>query len=309
MDTHVVKHPRSMTQKEAFLFYLSQMDMEMLDLVLPDHLTYFGVRKGIFLERLSSRLKQFQLAGEKLPFRIHQKDPMSHVYYLRCSVIEFEQEFVIEDLEGEIVSIDSSLVVDSEEELEALHCLELYFGIDERADFRPTVDYSITLHHCTNAFEELVNQHTLLLDDDKIKLWNKKHSTLYKNVKNQVFMFQWNDFRHLYQLMTYLSDVIACSTAAKIAVMEFDASDSAAIQRWKDDFRSLFFCEIQSFDTGLFDFDQVSYIGEIETLQLKSHPNIHLFKSDFADIKEFHDLYVSHCRFEPISTDLDDISF
>ena len=38
----MTKKSSNKSQKEAFLFYLKKMDMVMLDIVLPDSITYFG---------------------------------------------------------------------------------------------------------------------------------------------------------------------------------------------------------------------------------------------------------------------------
>ena len=51
------------TQKESFLQYLQKMDIGMLELILDNSITYFGVSKKIFLEKLSYIFNQVKLGG------------------------------------------------------------------------------------------------------------------------------------------------------------------------------------------------------------------------------------------------------
>ena len=78
------------SQKEAFLFYLKKMDMIMLDIVLPDSITYFGANKTDFLDRIAYMVNQFKLAGEKTPLNINQKEEFTNSYYLTSNILDFE---------------------------------------------------------------------------------------------------------------------------------------------------------------------------------------------------------------------------
>ena len=72
----------------------------MLDIVLPDNIQYFGANKADFLDRINYMVNQFRLAGEATPLNINQKDKFSNSYYLTSNILDFEQEFIIEEKEG-----------------------------------------------------------------------------------------------------------------------------------------------------------------------------------------------------------------
>lgn len=292
------------TQKEAFLFYLKKMDIAMLDIILPDNIKYFGANKADFLDRIAYMVNQFKLAGEATPLNINQKDEFSNSYCLTSNILDFEQEFIIEEKEGFISNISSSLEIKSYEEFEELHCLEMFFGLDERIDFIPTTDYVIKLHKCRNAFEEIVNDNIQVLDNYKISFWIKKHKSLYKEIKNDTLMFRLNDFKNLYFTLKYIKEQLKCSLAAEIAVRSFDDTSYNTIQKWKDDYNRLFFCELQSFEVGFSILDKTN-----NTLKMNSYPNIIFKGAEFFSIFEFNKLYMKHCDFNPILIDDDDIPF
>ena len=292
------------SQKEAFLFYLQRIDMDMLDIVLEDNISYFGVDKTVFLARLAYIINQLKLAGEETTLNINQKDEFSNTYYLTSNILDFEQEFIIEEKEGCISNISSSLEIKSIEELEELHCLEIYFGIDERTNFIPTTEYIIKLHKCRKAFEEIVNDNIQILDNYKISYWIKKHKSLYKEIKNDTLMFRLNDFKNLYFTLKYIKEQLKCSLAAEIAVRSFDDTSYSTIQKWKDYFNRLFFCKLQSFEVGFSILDRTN-----NTLKMNSYPNIIFKGTEFFSIFEFNKLYMKHCDFHPILIDDDDIPF
>ncbi|WP_396139860.1 hypothetical protein [Flavobacterium sp.] len=292
------------SQKEAFLSYLKKMDIAMLDIVLPEDITYFGANKTYFLERLAYITNQFKLAGEARPLNINQKDEFSNSYYLTSNILDFEQEFIIEEKEGYISNISSSLEIKSIEELEELHCLEIYFGKDERTDFIPSTDYVIKLHKCRSAYEEIVNDNIQILENFKISYWIKKHKSLYKEIKNDTLMFRLNEFKNLYLTLKYIKKQLKCSLAAEIAIRSFDDTSYSTIQKWKDDFNRLFFCELQSFEVGFSVLDRTN-----NTLKMNNYPNIIFKGTEFFSIFEFNKLYIKHSDFHPILIEDDDIPF
>ena len=292
------------SQKEAFLSYLKKMDIAMLDIVLPEDITYFGTNKTCFLERLAYITNQFKLAGEATPLKINQKYEFSNSYYLTSNILDFEQEFIIEEKEGFISNISSSLEIKSIEELEELHCLEIYFGKDERTDFIPSTDYVIKLHKCRSAYEEIVNDNIQILENFKISYWIKKHKSLYKEIKNDTLMFRLNEFKNLYLTLKYIKKQLKCSLAAEIAIRSFDDTSYSTIQKWKDDFNRLFFCELQSFEVGFSVLDSTN-----NTLKINNYPNIIFKGTEFFSIFEFNKLYIKHSDFHPILIEDDDIPF
>ncbi|MBP6754645.1 MAG: hypothetical protein KA210_00760 [Bacteroidia bacterium] len=293
-----------MKQKEAFLFYLQRMDIDMLDIVLSDTITYFGVNKTDFLKRLDYIINELKSSGEKTPLNIYQKEEFSTTYYLTSTIFDFEQEFIIEEKEGCISDISSSLKLKTNEEIDELHCLELFFGIDERIDFKPTTDYVLKLHKCINAFEEIVNDTIQIVDYYKICYWIKKHKSLYKEIKNDTLMFRFNDFRNLFKRLKYFKKHLKHSSSSAKAIRAFDDKNYNSIQKWKDDFNRLFFCRLQSFEVGL-----IKIVGMKNSLKINNYPNVIFKGTDFFSIIDFNELYLKHINIQQLLLDNDQLPF
>lgn len=293
------------SQKEAFLFYLQKMDIEMIDLILDDKFSYFDVAKDIFINKLKSFKSELEALGEVDSIQIYQNDTSSNTYYLIVENYDLEQELTFKEVENKIVDINSHF----NSQLKKSCPLALHFGLDERINFKPTVEYLLHVQHCTNAFEELVNDSNKILDYDKIEFWISKHKSLYQQVKDDLFMFKFNDFRNLYDLLVDLKELIACSFAAQIAVEEFDDSNEASIQKWKNDHLSLFVGHTEYFEGYFMDFEKVTYSGINDIIQLDLFPNLHLLRDDFLYIKKFNDLYFTLTNFSSLEINDDAIPF
>jgi hypothetical protein len=295
-------NPKS--QKEAFLFYLQKMDIDMINLVLDDKFSYFDVSKDIFINKLRSFKSELEALGEIDSIQICQKDITSNTYYLCVENYDLEQEFTFKEIDNKIVDMNSHF----NSELHKWCPLELHFGLDERINFKPSVEYLIELQHCTNAVEELVNNDIYIIDHEIIEYWINKYESLYHQVKDKLFLFKFNDFRKLFELLKDLKELIECSFVAQIAVNEFNDSNQASIQKWKNDYLTLF-VEVEYFEGYFFDFEKITYSGINDIIQLYLFPNIYLLRNDFLNIKKFKDLYFTLTNFSSLEINNDTIPF
>jgi hypothetical protein len=108
MKKHLVQN---MTQKEAFLHYIKKMDIEMLELILDDSITYFGASKSLFLEKLAYIFKQVKLGGQSGDLRIRQNKKQPNKYYLLLHIFCSSNEFIIEEKDGTILKISGTKVI------------------------------------------------------------------------------------------------------------------------------------------------------------------------------------------------------
>jgi hypothetical protein len=298
----VFLNPKS--QKEAFLFYLQKMDIDMINLVLDDKFSYFDVSKDIFINKLRSFKSELEALGEIDSIQICQKDITSNTYYLCVENYDLEQEFTFKEIDNKIVDMNSHF----NSELHKWCPLELHFGLDERINFKPSVEYLIELQHCTNAVEELVNDDINIIDHEIIEYWINKYESLYHQVKDKLFLFKLNDFRKLFELLKDLKELIECSFVAQIAVNEFDDSNEASVQKWKNDYLTLF-VGVEYFEGYFFDFEKITCSGINDIIQLDLFPNIYLLRNDFLNIKKFKDLYFTLTNFSSLEINNDTIPF
>ncbi len=286
VNSHI-NAPCNITQKEAFLKYLQRMDIEMIELILDDSITYFGASKKVFLQKLSYIFNQVKLGGEKGNLRIKQHKKRANTYYLLLKIFDYSNKFVIEEKEGNIIKIYDTKIKVSKEDIEGICQLDLFFGDDEKADFKPSNEYVMNLYRCTNAYEELVNGKIQILTSEDISQWLKKHSLLYEEVKEDYLFFKYNDFRNLFFEFEYLWESLQSYNEVKVALKSFTDTDTASLHQWLVDYYELAFCRVLSFDFNCSDID-------VANKTLYYHPNFYFKGDDFLSIVEFCKLYKKH---------------
>lgn len=293
-----------MTQKEAFIFYLQRMNTDMLEVVLPDNICYFGAHKSEFLDKLSYIFNQLKLGGEKGLLQIKLNKENNNIFYLVSQVFGYEQEFIMEEKNGNIVNISDSKVINSLEEIEWLSHWEIFFGDDEKAEFIPSNEYVLKLHHCINAYEEIVNSEIQTYTGDDISNWVKKYQSLYEEVENDILWFKLNDFRNLFSHLEFIMSALKKHNEVKIALKSFDDSGSEAINKWVVDNNRLFFCGVLYFEGFFRVIDSIN-----KTLKLTTYPNVDVIGQEFLDIIKFNELYMKHCIFQESVEEVDDVPF
>jgi hypothetical protein len=303
----MVKLPSFKSQKEAFLFYLHRMDIDMIDLILDDSYSYFDVPKDIFVNKLRYFKSELEVDLKMYTnqITIYQKDQTSNTYFLSVDIYDFEQEITFKEVDNKIVDINSEF----NSKIQKWCPLYWHFGLDERVNFQPSIEYLLQLQNCTNAFEEIVNQQVKIIDYDTIEYWLNKHQLLYDQVKNEILMFKFNDFRKLYELLTDLKELMECSFPAKFALDNFDNTSEDAIQKWKNDYLTLFAGFVEIFEGFFTEYDKLTYIGKNNVVQLASFSNVYLLRYDFLDIKKFRDLYFELTNFSSLEHDPVDFPF
>lgn len=282
-----------MTQKEAFIFYLQRMNIDMLEVILPDNSCYFGANKSEFLDKLSYIFNQLKLGGEKGLLQIKLNKENNNIFYLVSQVFEYEQEFIMEEKNGNILNISDSKVINSLEEIEWLSHWEIFFGDDEKADFITSNEYALKLHHCMIAFDEIVNSELQIFSGDDIAFWLKKNQSLYEDVENDFLWFRLNKFRDLFLILDGMIRALNNHKAVKKALKSFDKSNFEAINKWVNDNNRLFFCEVMGFDSG---FTEINTINK--TLKFFLYPNVYFIGQEFIDIIKFNELYLKYGIFQ-----------
>lgn len=277
---------RNMTQKEAFLKYLERMDLEMLELILDDSITYFGASKNVFLEKLSYIFSQYRLAGGKGDLKVKQHKKYANTYYLHLQILSYSNKFIIEEKDGKIIKMYTTKIKPSKDDIENLSPLEIFFGSDEKADFKPSNEYVMNLYRCTIAYEELVNDKIQILTSENIFEWLNKHSLLYSEVKEEYLFFKYNNFRHLFSMFEFLYEQLQNYNEVKMALETYCDSDATSLHQWLADYYKLAFCKVLSFET---DFSEINVANK--TLKYNYRSNIYFQGDDFLSIVKFNKLY------------------
>ena len=276
----------NITQKEAFLKYLQRMDIEMLEIILDDSIIYFGASKKVFLEKLSYIFNQVKLGGGKGYLRIKQHKKQTDTYYLVLQIFRYANKFIIEEKEGNIIKIYGTKIKTSKDDIENLSPLEIFFGDDEKIEFKPSNEYVMKIYRCTNAYEELVNDKIQILTREDISQWLKKHTLLYEEVKEEYLLFKYNDFRSLFFMFDYLLEELQNYNEVKMALKSFTDSNVNSLHQWLVDYNRLAFCRVLSFESSFSDIDVAN-----KTLKYNYRSNIYFKGDDFLAIVKFNELY------------------
>ncbi|NBX81276.1 MAG: hypothetical protein EBQ94_13055 [Flavobacteriales bacterium] len=280
---------QNMTQKEAFLKYLQRMDIEMLDMILDESIDYFGASKQVFLEKLSSIFSIVKSNGETGVLKIKKHKKQENTYYLIFRILSYSNKFIIEEQDGIIVKMYSPVMRTSKYDIDNLDPLEIFFGDDEKIDFKQSNDYVMNLHRCTKAYEELVNDKIQILTKDDIIFWLDKHQLLYNKVKEDYLFLRYNDFRELFFFLEDLVEELQNYSEVEQALKLFTDTDTTSLNQWLDDYYSLAFCKVIGFELGFFNIDTKN-----KTLKIQDYPNVYFKGDDFFAIIEFNELYFKH---------------
>jgi hypothetical protein len=273
-----------MTQKEAFLTYLQRMDIDMLDMILDDSIIYFGASKRVFLKKLSYIFNQVRLGGHDGFLKIKQHKKQPNTYYLLLEIFSHTNQFIIEENEGKIVNIHGGKIKTKKDDVENLSPLALFFGTDERADFKPTNEYTMNVYRCTSAYEELVNDNVQILTSEDISQWINKHTWLFEEVKDAYLLFSYNNFKTLFSSLDHILQELQHYNEVKLALQTFTNSTASALQQWLGDYFNLAFCKVPSFHVHFSEIDI-----ENKTLRYSYRPTIYFKGDDFVSIIKFND--------------------
>lgn len=267
------------------------MDVGMLDMILDEYCTYFGASKRVFLEKLSFIFDQYRLGGGSgnLKLKSHKKN--KNTFYLLMPVFSFAHKFIIEERNGCIINIYNNKEIRNIEDAVNLGPFQIFFGDDEKADFKTSPDYAMTLYNCTSAYEELVNNDIQVLTSSDVSRWLHKHALLYEKVKDKFLLFGFNNFRNLYTMFKQLLDRLQYHIVCSDALNSFNDSDTNKLNKWLEKYDRLFFCEVQTFE---FFFSETDALNK--TLKYGWHPNIYFKGDDIFAIVKFNELFLKNCN-------------
>lgn len=278
--------PPLSTQKQAFLYYLQNMDLDMLDFILSDEMTYYGATKSMFLEKLGLLFEKQRLCGYKKGLKIRQHKKLPTIYYFILNEFDYANKFILEDQQGVITKIVAYNQDRSYETYEVKSIFELFFGDDELANFIPTTTYVMNVYECNQAYVELVNEKCILLTSKDLFDWLYKHAGFYNDIKDDYLMANYEKFRNLYFCLKCLFEQLQHYEEAKEALTTFSDADKETFSQWLADYYLLNVSKALSFESS---FDEIDF--ENKTMQYIYKRNIYFTGDDFLTLVKFDLLY------------------
>jgi hypothetical protein len=287
-------------QREAFLYYMSKLDAEMVGLVLDDEKTYQEAKKEVFVEKLSNVFLKFSKEG----------DTELKVWRGECSCAECNKGCSGYAFIGNCSGAHLDLIVEgnSTHIFDIFYCSAfkteipevntgMYFSMvtypDERATFQPTNEYLITLHQCNMACDEIMKAETDVLDLETATYWVEKYASLYEEILIDIHSKFWT-FEDIYSHLKNLLSFLSYSQDAQRAIVFFNKT----VKNKPDEKRLIYWLlkyEHLS-NEHLFDLTIKYYNEETDRspILLDNKYNIRIDKKPFEHLIQFKKLYDSY---------------
>ena len=280
-----------LSQKEIFFLNIEKMNLSELEIFLPNSADYFGASKKEFLKKLKFIFNQITLAGrtDKLEIIKHKKH--LNTYYLNYPTHNFSNKFIIIEIEGKIRKIYNSRLKLDKDDINNLHPLEIFFGDDQKINFKPCHCYIKNLSKSIISYNNIVNNEFRFLTVSDISLWLSENAKLYDEVKREYLMFRFNNFKNLYKYLNYLLKEIKNLKHIEKALNSNSSYDLCVIKKWLNDYNELAFCKVYSFDQNFVEIDLSKNI-----FKSSYYSSIAFVGSEFQIILKFNELYKENLK-------------
>ena len=217
-----------MTKKDTIIHYFSKMDIDMLELLLEDNKTYQEASKETFLKKLNSKVfNEFKENGD-IQLEIHNGFCNNENCNKGCKGVLFlspitknHSAFIFEGDETQVKDIyycsDFNCSIP---DYELLFSFPLYIGKDEKAYFKPSIEYLIKVQQSEKAYNEIVNDENKILYKDDCLHWLEKHLELHK--KLSPYYSEYKNFYNFQLLYDNLSELVGCFAYEQEVLLALD---------------------------------------------------------------------------------------
>lgn len=228
-----------MTQLDAFIYFLEQMDLKMLNEILTEDISYCGTTKEIFLEKLGGVFEyNASLNNKTLAVQKSSKNP-NYINFLCFDNKYWVNTLLVTHRNGTILSFLNKKRNDSH--------FKGNFRVynDEEIGYVKTTELIMTQNVCKYAIDLISNT---TLTTELIINWLKEYKYLYQElnddnndesvIENIKYL---EEFVGLWEIMDYDKRLILNSALAEIALNEFDTTNE---QEWIEKYSYTFHCEL-----------------------------------------------------------------
>ncbi len=202
-----------MLKKDAIVKYFSQMDIEMLGMVIDDSSIYYGVKKDVFLRKVNGVFEEFKKFGDS-ELEIHKGECglkscnfgskgycfMGNHSRKYINLIFFGSETDVTDI------YHCSEFITDAPGVKSMGGLSLIFGTDEKADYVPSKWYLSTLEICNRALEEVSIIDSANSTKEDYLPWLNKYEKMYDELSMPFDYYQgFQEFIKMYNKSSLLS--------------------------------------------------------------------------------------------------------
>ena len=220
-----------MKPKDLILKYISEMDSEMLSMVLSDDKTYQEATKTVFLEKLEELFVEFKENGETLLTPYNGTCGSEDCTNRGCTGYSFVGEaskesidLIFDESEDIVKDIyNCNFMLSEYKDRENCHSKFLYVSPDEEAKYIPSPDYLYKVQLCQKAIDEISSSDKTYLTKDDYIYWLEK----YKGLKDSL-----KDIHIVFNKTRMFSDIYF-SFSEMVEFLEYEADAFKGLQEFK----------------------------------------------------------------------------
>ena len=239
--------------KASILKYFCEMNVDMLDLILDEQLTYQDVYKAQFLEKLEKVFLRFKEDG----------DIYLQMYPGKCNAVLCNNGCTGYLFVGNKTSNTIAFIFEEKNNcLQDIYCCSSFetkemglvlanshnirFAQDEKANFKPTIEYSIQLQQSEIACSAIIGGEITPLYTEEYLAWLQQYEPLYKSINADVsrfFYIKFDRFNKLFLQLDQLKQIIDLRTESVTAMEAYalvNLDDKEALVAWLLKYETIF---------------------------------------------------------------------
>jgi tetratricopeptide (TPR) repeat protein len=224
----------SMNPTASILKYMSEMDIEMLSLILDENKTYQDATKEVFLEKLNEAFEKFKKESDTQLKPYPGVCQSTECTNSGCTGYSFvgnnsgaALDLIFDEKNGEVHDIYycNGMASDSPK-LDETKAVRIHIWADEQADYVPTPEYLYQVQLADKASEEILTFSDNCISKETISFIVNKYESLYYSLPD-VFsgIVRFDNFTDPFWSMKYLSKYISYEDLIKKALSDFRNKD------------------------------------------------------------------------------------
>ncbi len=284
-----------MKPKDLILKYISEMDSEMLSMVLSDERTYQEATKTVFLEKLEELFVEFRENGETQLTTYNGTCGSEDCTNRGCTGYSFVGEaskesidLIFDESEDIVKDIyNCNFMLSEYGDRDKCHSKSLHVAPDEEATFNPTPDYLYKIQLCQKAINEISSTDITYLTKDDYIYWLEKYKGLKDSLKDIHIVFNktgvfsdiYFSFSEMVEFLEYEADAYNGNEEFKLIDISNETLIIQFLLKYEDCIRSL-----GSLIYSYFPSKEEPYQGFVE---FKKKHKIYISVSDFETVLRF----------------------
>lgn len=290
------------SKKEILLKSFSEMNIDMLELLLDDSKTYNDASKETILIKLRELFDEFKEEKDTMLIPFAGKCDSEDCPNKGCKGYTFignhskkHTDFIIEETETDWKDFYHCATFKANDpSVEMGDDISFCIRRDEEADFKPSIDYLIKAQDCEKAMGEILKDELNCLDKEDYVYWLEKHEELFNSLSYPYTIYSRVElFWDIYYELKSLSSVLKFMNEAGEAVNAyslFSKENEDLLLRWLVNYEEL--GQELYIITDTFDDDEEMKTGFVS---LTRHYNLKIKVNDYSNGialgKIFHEHY------------------